>query len=504
MRLPLFIRADATTQIGTGHIMRCLALAQAWKAYGGEAIFVTACESDALRQRLVNEGFQVVMLERAYPDPADWKQMSQILRMHPGAWVVLDGYHFDAEYHRLIKEAGHPLLVIDDMAHLDHYYADIVLNQNIHAENMRYSCEPHTRLLLGTKYVLLREEFLKWWGWRREISEVARKVLVTLGGCDPNNVALKVIQGLQQVEMDNTEAVVVVGSCNPHFEELRFAVQGSQIPFRIEGYVANMAELMAWADVAVSAGGSTCWELAFMGLPSLILVLANNQRPVAERLDRMGVAANLGWCEDVFPPEIAQAVMQLLRAPKTRAEMSQRGQQLVDGGGVNRVLMYMRGENVRFRRVRENDCRLVWEWANDPDVRAVSFSSEPIRWEEHVQWFKAKLSDPDCLFLIAIDSEGVPIGQARFDMVRENKEAVISVSIDRKCRGKGYGSAMIRLASQKLLDLSEANVIHAYIKRDNEASIRAFVKAGYRKAGAIVIRGHQAVHLLLQKQGGDE
>ncbi|HIE10725.1 MAG TPA: UDP-2,4-diacetamido-2,4,6-trideoxy-beta-L-altropyranose hydrolase, partial [Kiritimatiellae bacterium] len=109
--------------------MRCLALAQAWKAHGGKAVFVTACESDALRQCILDEGFQVVLLERPYPESGDWKQTSQILRRHPGTWVVLDGYHFDSGYHRRIKEAGHPLLVIDDMAHLDHYCADIVLNQ---------------------------------------------------------------------------------------------------------------------------------------------------------------------------------------------------------------------------------------------------------------------------------------------------------------------------------------------------------------------------------------
>jgi RimJ/RimL family protein N-acetyltransferase len=103
-----------------------------------------------------------------------------------------------------------------------------------------------------------------------------------------------------------------------------------------------------------------------------------------------------------------------------------------------------------------------------------------------------------------MDSEGIPIGQARFDILKENKEAVISVSVDRKYRGRGYGSAMIRLASQKLFYLSETNLIHAYIKQNNEASIRAFVKAGYKEAAVTVIRGHQAIHLIFQKQGGDK
>jgi len=217
----------------------------------------------------------------------------------------------------------------------------------------------------------------------------------------------------------------------------------------------------------------------------------------------MGVAVSLGWHEDASPTEMAQEVMRLLGAPGTRAEMSEHGRQLVDGDGVDRALTAMRGEKVRLRRVRENDCRLLWEWANDPDVRAVSFSSEPIPWEEHLRWFNFKLSDSDCLFLIAEDSTGIPVGQVRFDKVRKN-EAVISVSVDRENRGKGYGSTIIQLASQKLFDLTEIHVIHAYMKQNNEASIRAFMKAGYQESGATIISGHQTVHLVLQRQGGDK
>ena len=154
---------------------------------------------------------------------------------------------------------------------------------------------------------------------------------------------------------------------------------------------------------------------------------------------------------------------------------------------------------LRLRQVCEDDCRLLWEWANDPEVRAVSFSSEPIPWEQHVKWFKSKLKDPHCIFYIAINSDGVPVGQVRYEA--EGNGAVVSVSIDRKFRGKGYGSMMIWVASQKLFGISDVTAIHAYVKQGNEASDRAFVKAGFRKVGTTVIRGHQAIHLVLQKDG---
>jgi UDP-2,4-diacetamido-2,4,6-trideoxy-beta-L-altropyranose hydrolase len=334
----LFIRADANTHMGTGHLMRCLALAQGWKARGGRAMFITACESDSLRHRLSDEGFQVIMLERSYPEPADWETTSQALAAHPGAWVVLDGYHFDPAYQCQIKEAGHRLLVIDDMAHLNHYYADVVLNQNINAERLRYSCEPYTRLLLGTRYVLLRAEFLAWQGWRREIPKVAHKVLVTLGGGDPNNVTLKVIQALQQLDVPGLKVRVIVGPANPHLQTLQQAVDFSRCSMQLLTAVTNVPELMAWADIAISAGGSTCWEIAFMGLPSYTIVLAENQVGVAEMLHKQGVSVNMGWFSSIDQTKMAQVVSDLIQDKQRRSYMSDQGRSIVPGLGTRYVV----------------------------------------------------------------------------------------------------------------------------------------------------------------------
>lgn len=318
--------------------MRCLALAQAWKDAGGKAAFITACRNEGLLGRLREEEFEVHLLSSSYPDPGDWEVTKNVLARHPDAWVVLDGYHFDETYQKRIKDAGNRLLVIDDMAHLKHYYADIVLNQNLHAEDLHYSCEPYTRLLLGTKYVLLRREFLAWRDWKREVSEVARRVLVTLGGSDPENYTLKVIQALQKVDISGLEAIVLIGASNPHADVLKKAVEQSRIPIRLIENAKNMPELMAWADVAISGSGSTCWELAFMGVPSLVLILAENQRLIAEGLDQAGAAVNLGWCTDVPIIQMAQALIQLLGALAIRSDMAQRGRELVDGGGSTRLI----------------------------------------------------------------------------------------------------------------------------------------------------------------------
>ncbi len=333
----LIFRTDAGTQIGSGHLMRCLAIAQAWKDAGGEVSFITACRDEGLLQRLRDEGFDIELLSYTYPDESDWNTTRDILSGYPGAWVVLDGYHFDEVYQRQLRQAGHRLLVIDDMAHLKHYYADIVLNQNLHAEQLRYACEPYTRLLLGTRYVLLKREFLAWKKWRREIPRVARRVLVTLGGGDPENNMLKVIQALQKVDIPDLEATVVIGASNPHASVLDQVAKQSCIPIHLVHDAKNMPELMAWADVGVSSAGTTAWELLFLALPSLFIILADNQRYTAEYVERQGAGKNLGWVNNMSIELFAREMTAVLEDFNWRVRTMKNAQHIVDGLGTERV-----------------------------------------------------------------------------------------------------------------------------------------------------------------------
>ncbi len=493
MEKSLVIRVDANAQVGTGHFMRCLALAQAWKIQGGQVIFISACESDGLRRRLSDEAFQIITLERLHPDPSDWETTSQVLASYPEGWVVLDGYHFNSLYQRRVKEAGHRLLVIDDMAHLEHYYGDVVLNQNINAEDLHYSCEHYSHLLLGTRYALLRSEFLSWREWKRRIPGVARKVLVTLGGGDPENITLKVINALKKVDIQDLNVKVVVGPLNPHIERLQNALNSTHNPISIVHDVEKMAELMAWADLAIAGGGATSWELAFMGLPHLVVVLADNQRSVAQGLQSRGVVVRLDERDKTSSSAIAEAVTRLLLGAETRAEMAQRGRKIVDGDGVTRVLMHLGGKKLRLRPIRGSDCVWLWKWANDPEVRAVAFSSDPIPWEEHVQWFAQKLHKPNCYLFIALDDQDIPVGQVRFD-VDEEDEAEIDVTIDKSRRGSGYGSLLISMAVEEAFRVTPIRTVHAFIKLNNDPSIRAFEKAGFRRLGLERGRGSGATH----------
>jgi methionyl-tRNA formyltransferase len=155
-----------------------------------------------------------------------------------------------------------------------------------------------------------------------------------------------------------------------------------------------------------------------------------------------------------------------------------------------------------LRLVKEDDCRLLWEWANDLTVRTSAFSSEPISWETHLRWFKRKLKDPNCYIFIALDEAKIPVGQVRFEI--SGHEATVDISISSERRGQGYGTELLKLASRELFHLSSADCINAYIKSGNEASIRTFSKVGFKSLGKEKIKGYQAHHLVLERQGAPQ
>jgi len=490
----LVVRADATVVIGTGHVMRCLALAQAWQDAGGSCVFAMAEPTPAVEERVVAEGIQVVRFRKTIPDSSqDAAQLVELARARGATWLVVDGYHFDAEYQRRLKDTELKLLWVDDNGESAHYYADLVLNQNAHAGDGLYvRREPYTRLLLGPRYALLRREFARWRDWKPEIARFGRKVLITMGGSDPDNVTSRVIEALGMVRVEGLEATVVVGGSNPHFESLQRLAARCGGSIRLLRNASTMPELLAWADVAVSAAGTTCWEMCLLGLPAILIDLAPNQRPIAEELDRRGVGIHLGNTHEVSAEKIASELEGLLRSQETRAAISQRAREVIDGKGVIRVVSAIQSGGLRLRRAEAKDCRLLWEWVNDPDVRAASFSTEQIPWKKHQSWFLRKMEDPDCYIFIGENDEGTPVGQIRVDQ-RSSEEGEIDVSLSREFRGCGYGGLLVALGAQRAFAETAWLRLHAFVKAENEASWRAFERAGYKRTGEEQVCGCRAI-----------
>ncbi|MFZ1395918.1 MAG: UDP-2,4-diacetamido-2,4,6-trideoxy-beta-L-altropyranose hydrolase, partial [Candidatus Promineifilaceae bacterium] len=492
----LLVRADASTQRGTGHVMRCLALAQAWQRQGGQVRFLLAERLVGLEKRLAAENVHLCYISDhiAVGSAADAAETIAHAQNLNAAWLVVDGYDFGVDYQQKVTLAGLPLLFVDDFGHCEDYSANLVLNQNVYASESLYSQRnSNTKLLLGCDYALLRAEFLPWVGWERETKPEAQKLLVTLGGSDANNQTLKVLQALAFVETP-LAVTVLIGAANRHknvLEETAIALQHKhQITFLQN--TADIPALIAQADIAVSAGGTTNWELAFLGLPTLILIIAENQKGIAHTLQRLGVAHQLGWYEKVDAAGIGQALQAYLADHPKRQQMAQRGQELVDGFGAERVVAAMMqavfiedGHQLSLRPALPEDSKLYWHWANDHQVRDNAFHSDPIPWDDHQRWFKNKLKSQRARLWLLYRA-GEPIGQIRYDLT-ENDAAEISFSVASEGRGQGAGTRLLQYTRHLACAALGVRKVTGFVLQENQASSRAFEKAGFTCAKQEVI-----------------
>jgi RimJ/RimL family protein N-acetyltransferase len=324
-----------------------------------------------------------------------------------------------------------------------------------------------------------------------------------MGGSDPEKLTARVIEATSLAKLENFEVTVVVGGSSPHLESLQKTAARSGLKIEVHNNASNMAELMAAADVAVSAAGSTSWELCLMSLPALLLDVADNQSALAREMQRRGCAIHAGG-RTVTAEKLAAELKSMCSSEKLRRSLARNARELVDGNGSQRVVSVLRGELVlQLRRARAEDRRLLWEWANDPEVRAASFSAGPIPWEAHVAWFEEKLGAAEertpagSRIFIAEDAEGAPVGQIRFD-TRSDGGWEVDVSIAKPMRGRRLAGLLITLGMKLILKQDTKVRVHAFVRPANTASLKAFESAAFRRIGMDQLRGHEAVHLLYE------
>lgn len=336
------IRADASVAIGTGHVMRCLAIAEALRGNGAEVVFASREQDGDLRDLIEAQGYPVHRLPRVEQSVPDWRMDAEQCSAAMGGiaspidWLIVDHYGLDRRWEAAARAWSARILVIDDLADREHD-CDVLLDQNYCAEmNGRYRAlvPAQCRLLLGPDFALLRPEFLLARAGLRRRDGALQRMLVFFGGSDPTNETAKALQGIRQIKRPDLAVDVVVGSSNPHREEIKRIC--SEMPNAVyHCQVSNMAQLMVHADLAVGAGGSSTWERCCLGLPSLVAVLADNQAALTQAVAEFGASNSLGWFETLSPESYRQAIE--ASTVEQRQTMAQRCSELVDGKGAGRV-----------------------------------------------------------------------------------------------------------------------------------------------------------------------
>lgn len=490
--MAIAFRVDASPQIGTGHFMRCLTLADALKQRGVQTRFVSRHMPEHLRGMLAAGGHEFEQLTSLPCNGFDclshshWLGTSQAddaqdtiqsLSDQTWDWLIVDHYALDARWESMLRETARNILAIDDIADRQHD-CDVLLDQNFYADmETRYAGKvpAHCRLLIGPRYALLREEFRQLRGQVTPRTGPVKRVLVFFGGVDASNCTARAIEALANIGSHGLHVDVVIGAQNPFREQ----IEAECVRYGFRCYVQTnlMAKLIAEADLAVGAGGSVTWERCCLGLPTLAICASENQsRQIAD-------AASEGL---IYAPElkgelslmVRRHVSALMENCHLRCFISRNGMQAVDGRGVMRVVGSLGCADVEIRVATPDDSPKLFEWRNHPAIRSVSRSTGLIDWESHQKWLTSVLANSGKVLLVG-QRQGLPVGVVRFDM--RGDEAEVSIYLIPGAKLSGQGQDLLRSAEQ-WLSRNHPGVckVCAHVLGGNERSQRLFLDAGYQ------------------------
>ena len=440
----LILRVDGGPGIGWGHLARCFALAQAWIDAGATATVASRLVPPEWSEQFDREGIEV-------RDPA-------AVNFSDADWVVLDGYHLTESDRLAVEAGGTPVLVIDDQGRSAAGRADVILDQNLGASPVPYSAGGGARrLLLGPQYALLRRDFR-----RARVAPPPRpsgrpRLVVSPGGAPSAGTEAAFEAILRQEALAGLEIVRLGG-------------------------IDGGASTMAGASLALAASGAICWELCCLGVPAVLVAVADNQVPLARALAERGVAIDAGRDDMIDPGLVARTLAELAADPSTRETMARRGQALVDGRGAKRVVACLRSGLLHLRPAVLDDAALLWEWANDPVVRQAAFTTAAIAWDDHVAWLTRQLDNPDAWIYLASSADDKPVGVVRF--LRRETAAEISVSVAQNRRGEGWGPAIVDAGVRRLFaEVPAVTAVRARVKPENRPSLASFGDAAFQMTG---------------------
>lgn len=484
------MRLDASAEIGTGHFMRCLTLADALARRGARVRVLSRALPEYLRALAVARGHEMVPLVGAAapldggPSHARWlgttqeadaAECARALDGDVWDWLVVDHYALDARWERALRGACRRVLAIDDLADRDHD-CDLLLDQNLYADaDTRYrglvpaACD----LALGPRFALLREEF---GDARKRITPRAgpvRRVLVFFGA-DPHGHTHPAVEALAALGTPEVGVDVVIGASHPERAAIEAACAAHGFACHVQ--TDRMATLMSSADLAVGAGGAATWERCCLGLPTFAVATAENQvRQVAD-------AAEAGLLYAPAMPADASAAMRvhlaaLLANDHLRRGLSRRGMEAVDGDGTARMVGRMEALTIDVRPAVAPDSASLFAWRNHPTIRAVSRDDREITWDAHERWFAAVTADPRRRLLVGRRGE-TAVGVVRFDLERD--EAEVSIYVAPGLGDRGLGRGLLRAAERWLADdRPDVRRLRAQVLGHNAPSQSLFRGAGY-------------------------
>jgi UDP-2,4-diacetamido-2,4,6-trideoxy-beta-L-altropyranose hydrolase len=355
----IIIRADASLQMGSGHIMRCLTLAEVLRDLGETVEFVTRNHSGNLNDFITSKKFKVHLLPNLHEAGSqqnlegyeqwlgvkyeiDAIETIDVLLAVQVDLLIVDHYALGYKWEKKIREYVKKIVVIDDLANRNHD-CDILLDQTFGRQESDYDqCVPeYCKLLVGSSYALLRPDFKRFRSLalqRRETHQVIKRVMVLMGGMDEVNMTQRVLNALSLMEWVSPPIInVVLSSGAPHLKEINDNATKYSYQVNVLSDITNMAELMLESDLSIGGGGTTTWERCCMALPTILIILADNQKKIGENLAQIGATITI-HDDSNLNYDIKQALTRLMHSKKRYAIMSLNASKICDGGGAKRTV----------------------------------------------------------------------------------------------------------------------------------------------------------------------
>lgn len=496
--MKIAFRVDASSKIGLGHIKRCLSLAEELRTLGAKVIFVVRNLGVDMDQLVESASFQLSKLpfveaERAYTanEPirtmwagAGWQvdashTVDALVKFRPD-WVVVDHYSIDAQWHaNVASRLNVRIAAIDDLGDRM-MQVDVLIDHNVstdHRNKYAGSISDRTRILGGPRYALVGSAYRKLAGY--VFHDVVRSIGVFMGGTDADDHSSRVVKACREFAGFTGPIEVATTRYNPNLRNLRELAQRWP-PTAITEDLPDLADFFARHDVQVGAGGGATWERAAVGAPSLLLIVAENQREVVSELTALGAVERTKETGGSAISDFGGVIRKLILDDRARHELSVRSRQLVDGMGARRVALYLLRDEMSVRRADFGDAEMILEWRNHASVRSVSRESTNIDPEVHARWMESVLGDTNrCLLIGRVGS--IDVGVIRFDPVYSQCMEV-SLYLDPALQSLGLGSAMLRAGEAHLRSHFSGSDLRlvATVLDDNMSSRRLFESNHYR------------------------
>jgi UDP-2,4-diacetamido-2,4,6-trideoxy-beta-L-altropyranose hydrolase len=494
--MQIVFRTDASVQIGTGHVVRCLTLADGLRSEGADCVFICRGHTGHLVDLIRERGHQVMMLAAsdslqsdANHAPlshaawlgTDWatdaNESQRAIGSFTADWLVVDHYALDHRWEKAMRPFTHKIMVIDDLADRIHD-CDLLLDQNLgrSVEDYRSLAPDHAIKLIGPRYALLRPEFaaMRTKSLARRQHPKLQHLLITLGGVDKDNLTGEVLQTLLLCNLpSDLRITVVMGPYAPWLQNVQEIAKNMPRPTKILVNVNDMGRLMADCDLVIGAAGGTAWERCSLGVPSLVIAAAENQRNGTEALNRSGAIIALEKISSMQKFFTNELTYQKLK------DMSEFASEISDGKGEKRITAQIVAQNLSARLATEEDSLLLFNWANEAITRQNAFNSESIKLSDHQSWLNKRLNHPMRYCILIIEKDQSPIGQVRFE--RNNfDEWEIDYSVAANFRGKFLGDSVLKTGLTNFSQKGNKGVLIGKVKLKNLASCRIFEKIGFQ------------------------